>query len=296
MNVNYEYYRIFYHVAKYGSITQASHALLSNQPNITRAIKNLEAALGCELFVRTNKGVRLTSEGESLYAHIAPAVEHIQIGQEEIAANTGMNKGVISIGVSDIALRCFLLPILSKYRNKFPDIRIKIFNMTSPQAVEAVKDELVNIAFITTPIKPVEDILQHSLCRVPEVLICGQEIHEKIGNAPLSLSDLMSYPLISLGKHTATYAFYSEIFSKNDLPFAPDIEAATADQILPLIRHNLGIGFVPREFLKNHDEADELFVIPLKEKITPRSICYIAKKSKLLTPPAKELKNMLCES
>ena len=45
MNINYEYYRVFYHVAKLRSFTQAAEALLNSQPNITRTIRNLEREL-----------------------------------------------------------------------------------------------------------------------------------------------------------------------------------------------------------------------------------------------------------
>ena len=45
MNVNFEYYKIFYFVAKYGNITKAATALGSNQPNVTRIIKLLESQL-----------------------------------------------------------------------------------------------------------------------------------------------------------------------------------------------------------------------------------------------------------
>ena len=42
MNVNLEYYKIFYYVAKYGNFTKAAHALNNSQPNITRAMNSLE--------------------------------------------------------------------------------------------------------------------------------------------------------------------------------------------------------------------------------------------------------------
>lgn len=47
MNINYEYYRIFYYVAKLKSFTQAATCLMNSQPNITRTIRNLERELGC---------------------------------------------------------------------------------------------------------------------------------------------------------------------------------------------------------------------------------------------------------
>ena len=67
MYINYDYYRVFYFVAKYGSLSQASKQLMNNQPNLTRTIKNLESALGCPLFSRTNRGMKLTPEGEKLF-------------------------------------------------------------------------------------------------------------------------------------------------------------------------------------------------------------------------------------
>ena len=43
MYISYEYYRIFYHVARCGNLTKAAEALQNSQPNLTRAIRNLEA-------------------------------------------------------------------------------------------------------------------------------------------------------------------------------------------------------------------------------------------------------------
>ena len=114
MNISYDHYRIFYYVVRYGSFTKAASALTSNQPNITRAMGILESELGCTLFIRTNRGVKLTAEGQRLYEHIKPAVEQIQTGEEELALRKTLQSGIISIGASEIALRCFLLPLLIK--------------------------------------------------------------------------------------------------------------------------------------------------------------------------------------
>lgn len=98
MYISFDYYRAFYYVAKYGSISQAAEALMNNQPNVSRTIKNLESELNCTLFVRSRKGVELTPEGEMLYAHVAAAVEHIQSGEEEICLERTLSKGVVTIG------------------------------------------------------------------------------------------------------------------------------------------------------------------------------------------------------
>ena len=78
MNIGYDAYRVFYYVAKYENFTRAARVLYSSQPNVTRCIRNLERELGCQLFVRSNRGVRLTAEGETLFAHVSAAQEHLQ--------------------------------------------------------------------------------------------------------------------------------------------------------------------------------------------------------------------------
>lgn len=78
MNVNFEYYKIFYYVAKYKNFTKAARALGSAQPNITRAMNCLEQQTQCCLFIRTNRGVRLTPEGEKLYHRVAAAMVQLQ--------------------------------------------------------------------------------------------------------------------------------------------------------------------------------------------------------------------------
>ena len=72
MNISFEYYRIFYYVAKYENITKAAMVLKSSQPNVTRIIHILEDQLDCRLFLREPRGLKLTEEGKRLYAHVMP--------------------------------------------------------------------------------------------------------------------------------------------------------------------------------------------------------------------------------
>lgn len=59
----FDYYRIFYYVAKYKSFSKAAKFLHNNQPNITRCMNIMESELGCTLFIRSHRGIKLTPEG-----------------------------------------------------------------------------------------------------------------------------------------------------------------------------------------------------------------------------------------
>lgn len=287
MNISCDHYRIFYNVAKYKSFTRAAEVMYANQPNLTRAVKTLEKQLGCTLFERTNKGVQLTSDGKELYEHISIAFEHIEAGELAVSEKHSMQRGVVSVGATEIALRCFLLPVLSRYHKMYPGIRIKILNVSTPQALKMINSSLVDIAIVTTPADITSKLSVVDLSSFREVPVCSEELEVKNG---ADIRDLQNYPIISLGEGTSTFDFYSDEFIKRGCVFSPDIEAATADQIMPLVKHSLGIGFVPEDFLALESGIRK---IELKEELPKREIILVRKKEHSLPLPAKELVDMI---
>lgn len=287
MNISYDHYKIFYNVAKYKSFTRAAEVTLCNQPNLTRAVKTLERELGCTLFERTNRGVRLTDDGKELYEHISIAFEHIQAGEQAVSAKHSMEHGIVSIGATEIALRCFLLPILSSYRQLYPNIRIKILNVSTPQALKMIENKLVDIAVVTSPMDSNKKLHTTVLSTLREIPVCSINYNIK---HEISLKELSYYPIISLSSGTSTFDFYLEEFLKHGCNYSPDIEAATADQILPLVKYGLGIGFVPEQFLENEND---IRTISLTEPIATRDILLVRKKGHTLPLPARELVDLI---
>lgn len=293
MNITYDYYRIFYYVAKYQSFTLAANALYSSQPNITRSIKRLEFDLGCTLFIRSNKGVELTPEGEKLYSHIKVAFEHIQAGEEELSLEKTLQSGLISISVTEIALHCLMLPVLKDFHKTYPGIRIKISNHSTPQALNSLKIGLSDIAIVTSPVDVSRPLKVIPLKPIKEVAVCSLYFSELAGKE-LTLEELTNYPLISLEKQTKSYEFYSNYFVKYGLTFNPEIEAATTDQVLPMVKNDLGIGFVPMEFIENDIDKNNLLVLDIKEKIPQRNICLVTNTERPSSIVTRELeKNIL---
>ena len=70
MDISFDYYKVFYEVARCQNITQAALNLCLTQPTVTKYIHNLEDMLQCKLFNRSQKGVTLTDEGRILFRQI----------------------------------------------------------------------------------------------------------------------------------------------------------------------------------------------------------------------------------
>lgn len=292
MNVNYEYYRTFYYVAKYGNFTKAANALCSNQPNVTRTIHKLEDQLGCRLFIRSNRGVALTPEGEKLFGHIEIAQEHIQQGENELAGNTELQTGNISIGASETALNLFLLEKLSLFHERYPGIRLRIFNHSTPQALSALKRGVADLAVVTTPVIAEKPLKTVPLMAFQEILVCGKHFRS-LAEKTLSLKNLNEYPLVMLGRDTMTYTFYDQIFLQHGLALQADTEVATTDQLLPMIRANLGIGFLPERMAQEALARGDIYQITLREKIPLRYVTLVCDSRRPLSIAAKEFERLL---
>ncbi len=291
MYVNYEYYRVFYYVAKYGSITQAARILFNNQPNLTRTVKTLENELGCPLFIRSNRGVKLTPEGGRLYERVRVAFENIEAAEAEITESRNLKTGVVYVAASEVALHCVLLPALKRYRALYPGIKLKISNHSTPQAVDAIKNGIADIAVVTTPTLPSSAIEEITVRKFREVAVRGHSFAELSGRR-VSFAELLANPVISLGTQTKTYEFYSDFFAKEGLSFRPETEAATADQILPMVKADLGIGFVPEEFLEG---VDRVSVIETEKPLPEREIRLLKRREQPLGMAAKELEKLILE-
>ena len=148
----FDYYRIFYYVAKYKSFSKAAKFLHNNQPNITRCMNIMESELGCTLFIRSHRGIKLTPEGEQLYAHVAIAIHQISSGNDELNRTKNLKSGTVTIGVSETALHLFLLPKLEKFHKLYPHIKLKFPNHSTPQAIKALRKGFVDFSIVTTPL------------------------------------------------------------------------------------------------------------------------------------------------
>ena len=289
MNISYDYYRIFYFVATCKNITQAAKALYLSQPNVTRTMKLLEQALGCTLFLRSRRGITLTPEGELLLSHVAPAVEHIESAQKELTLERELQQGSVSIGASEVALRCLLLPVLKKYQEKYPGVHLRISNHSTPQAVAALHETTADFAVITTPVTLSPSLTQTIVKEIREVPICAPAFSGLLGRS-VALSELEAYPLITLGAGTTSHAFYVSVFTAQGVAFQPAIEAATADQIIPMAEAGLGVGIVPEAFIRPSDNVRR---IELQEPLPLRAVCIVKRKGQPLSVAARELERML---
>lgn len=296
MNSNFEYYKIFYYVAKYENLTKAATALKTSQPAVTRTIHKLEGELGCRLFTRSKTGMKLTPEGRTFYGYVAAGCAQFFKGENDLSNLISLENGTIYISATETALHCYLFQAMEEFNSLYPNVRFKILNNSTTESVNAVKEGKVDLAFVSANLQVAKPLRMKILRKYRDILIAGKRFEElKAGKEELSLKELVSYPWISLTAETITRRFLNEYFEKNGLTFAPDMELATTDMILPAVRHNLGLGFIPAEFADAELKSGQVFEIKVKEKLPERNIILIYDTEYPQSIAAKEFQKFLKE-
>lgn len=155
---NLEAYKVFYYVAKCGSVTKAAGELSISQPAVSQAVKQLENTLDVSLFHRAAKGVRLTGEGELLYSYVAKGYEQIELGVKKVHQMQNMELGEVRIGASDMTLQFYLLPYLEKFHEKYPGIKVIVSNAPTPETLNSLREGRIDFGIVSTPFPDRPDI------------------------------------------------------------------------------------------------------------------------------------------
>lgn len=276
MDINHELYKVFYHVAKTLSFSEASKELFISQSAVSQSIKVLEKRLGQKLFIRSTKKVRLTKEGEILFSHVEPAINLISLGETRILEAKSLNGGQLSIGASDTICRYYLKPFLKEFHGRYPNVHIKVVNGTSLKCVEYLKNGIADLIVVNTPnsalgqvgkIVPVKEFR--------DIFVANRRAFPKLISGIQSVSELQKYPMMMLDKASTTSEFLHKLFLERHLELVPSIELASNDLLIDLARIGLGIACVP-EYCIDEEGETELFVVKMKDSLPERGIaaCY----------------------
>ena len=269
IDINYELYKVFYHVASTLNFSEASKQLYISQSAVSQSIKTLERKLDQTLFIRSTKKVQLTPEGEILMRHVEPAMNLIQKGETQLldAASTG---GQIRIGASDTICRYFLIPYLERFHKAFPGAHIKVINQTSMKCAELLRNGLVDLTVVNFPnnhLGTTTSVMRIKKFR--DVFIAGNTF-QKLKGETLTFSQLLKYPILMLDKNSTTNEFLHQVFQQHQLDLVPEIELTSNDLLIDLARIGLGIAFVPDYCI--FPDSEDAFILHTKEELPEREL------------------------
>ncbi len=289
MDINYELYKVFYHVAASLSFSEASKKLFISQSAVSQSVKTLERRLGQPLFIRSTKKVQLTKAGQTLFKYVEPAVNLLQKGETQILDASTLGLGQLHIGASDTICRYFLIPHLRLFHEQFPDVPIKVTNATSPGCVDLLSQGKVDLIITNYPNSRLNDTYIHKIIAgFQDVFVANPAYVDLPGE--VSLADIKNYPILMLDRKSTTSEFLHNLFLQHQLELIPEVELSSNDFLIDLARIGLGVAFIP-DYCLSQDE--ELYIIRTKEPIPKRQLVAAVNPGLPLSKAAKEFLDLL---
>lgn len=281
MTKDLELYKIFHTVAFYKNISHAAEALYISQPAVSKSIKKLESTLAVKLFSRGSKGVTLTTEGEIFYEYIQKALYIISDGENILTELKSKKQGMITIGVSTVLCKHFLLSHLKPFMKQYPEIKIKIINKTTFDTLKNIDQGIIDFGIVSRPFNTTPYTFI-KLGDIQDIFVAEKEYLKSLQIT--EPNDIFSKGIFMLlESDNITRQYVDQFFIENNIFIKPEVEINTMDFLIEFAKIGLGITVVIRNFIEKDLAEGTLIEIPISPAMPPRPVGIIFDKKKNLS-------------
>lgn len=281
--------RAFCFAAKAGSISKAAEKLKLSQPSVSLQIQALEKDLDTLLFERSGPKIRLTPAGELLLEMAQPLIDGFARLADSFAARLDdVHAGPLDIASGEATLLYILPEIIKSFSDKFPQIDVRLHNVTGHDGMALLRADDVDFA-VGSMIDVPDDLVYHPIYDYkPALIMC--EGHPLESQANITLEDISPYGLILPPRHLSTWSVIDLIFQQHGVPYNVVLEAGGWEVIKRYVEIGTGISIVTSICLRGFEK---LAVRPMSQYFPNRSYGVVVRRGKFLSPQAKQFLELM---
>jgi LysR family cys regulon transcriptional activator len=245
------------------NLTETAKALFTSQPGISKAILELEAELGVDIFARHGKRLRrVTEPGEHVLKSIEVIMREVgnlkRIGEEF----SKQDSGTLSIATTHSQARYFLPEPLAQLRKRFPKVNISLHQGSPAQVAQMLMEEVAEIGIATEAIGDVDELVSLPCYEWQHALVMPAN-HPLAQVERISLEDLAAQPLVSYHPSFSGRTRVDQAFAARRLKPNIVLEAIDADVIKTYVRLGLGVGIVAELAVRDDPPGGDLVSRPV---------------------------------
>jgi DNA-binding transcriptional LysR family regulator len=236
--------RSFMAIADELSFRKAADNLHIAQPALSRQIAQLEEALGCQLFDRQRRKIKLTAAGEFLYYKLPKLFNDLHETTHHTLKIASGQSIILKFGYSSAAMSYFLPSVIQEIQNNIENCEFKFVEETSDELIGGVISERLDAAFILY--RPDHPLLKTIPIRADQTGIILPESHPLTRKIIVALEELKNETLILFPRTTNPF-MYDEIISYcHKAGFSPKaiIETAPRSTAIGLVAAGQGVATI----------------------------------------------------
>jgi LysR family positive regulator for ilvC len=275
--------RQFLHLSRSLHFGRASRECHISASALTRSIQRLEQELGTQLLRRDNRKVELTSEGVRFQRYASEALGAWERVREELRAGARGLKGTLSLFCSVTAAHSFLPTLLSRFRQAYPDVTIRLETGYAANALEMLADGRVDVSVAALPERVPASLLTRVITYTPLLFVAPRAECEASRLVESSAIDWAKVPMILPESGLARQSI-ERWFRKRGL--APRVygEISGNEAALSLVALGCGVGIVPGLVLEKSPLQAEMRVLDVRPRLPDFRVGVCVQQKKLSSP------------
>lgn len=239
----------FVAVADEQHFTRAAQRVHIVQSALSTSIRTLEIELGAQLFVRSNRGVKLTPAGQALYEKAVAVLAGVREARSAVAAVQGLERGSLAIGVVQSIGPFLSLPdLLANFRAAHPGIDIRVHQGSTTSLMEDVRSSRIDLAIVPL-FEPLHEVTTTLIACEALVLACSPE-HELAGLTNVPLSRLASEPFVDFLLDWGTRRIVDRAFAQAGVERRTTFEVSDLQTMFDLVARGLGVALLPEALVE----------------------------------------------
>jgi len=285
--------KIFYYVAKHGSLSAAAEALYITQPAVTKQIQNLQEVCGVKLLHRFGKRMVLTDAGNVLYG-VAEKIFQLENQAEEVIRDFQQQKrGHIRIDTSESFGAYYLPDIIIPFSKMHPQIRVSAMILPTPQVVERTIRLDNDVGFISYPVGhkklAVREIMEDRL------ILIASPTHPFSRREAVEPDDLEGQSFVMHESDSATRNIVDDFLKNHAVSVFMTLELSNNEAIKRAVERGIGLSLISERVARGEIERGTLKAVPLAGVSLMRKFYMIHHREKYLSQPLQVLIETACE-
>jgi len=273
--------RYFTSVVDEGGFSEAAQKFAVTQPNISKAVKNLEEYLGIKLFYMEGNRARLTDEGEKLHRLAQEIIEHYDSIFLEMTDVKDNARGSVSVGIPPIVGTCVLPHMLTAFYKTHPNIQLQVEQRGVNHVQNQVLDGKLDVGFVIEPV--ISDAFQVTPIMKGKNVLIVHRSHRLAGRKSVGFAALKQEKFITLNEE---YTLYRNLLAGSfDAGFEPRIlmKLSQWDTVVRMVADNIGVATLPKPILDYYPDP-ELVVLDINHSSSAWNVVMITNQSRYVAP------------
>lgn len=279
-------------VAREGSIRKASQILNVSASSINRRIIQLEDDIGSPIFVRHSNGVRLTSAGEVVIAHIRQTLREATRMSSRIEEMRGLSGAHVRVASMQGLVEGIVPRAIKAFKDRYPAIFVTVSSRTVSQVEHDLQtgDADIGLAYAV----PGEVGMTASHAFGTRLGVVVSPTHPLADRSDLRLSEIQGFQMAVADESLTIHSLIAAAFDRSGLSFKPSFLSNSTGFLKYLARSDQALTFLSRIDVEEDLREGWLRYIPiLGNELRNHELRLAHKRGGLLNPAAAVLEEHL---